>query len=263
MRMKTNRPAGIDDLVVVRASDLQQLRNALAVLESSADDTGCSDGLTVADGKHLEQALVCLRALTTKPLTESLRMVHPASEHLDRLMVVLPPEVSIEHARSWVLRASELVTEGLGDADDPDQDAFIREVEAMGLHVETHIGDLGVGAWDAPTPGAPAQVETGVDVADTVYAVVQEGGSSGELYLTAWPTEAEANDFRFSCRDEGSYRTSAPLPLPRALAKQKGFPEAVEQFMRLAALDLAYPEGDAPDDHPSTKKQGQSRERIN
>ncbi|MBO9471534.1 hypothetical protein J7355_15700 [Endozoicomonas sp. G2_2] len=43
----------------------------------------------------------------------------------------------------------------------------------------------------------------------TLYAVMQEGGSSGEGYLHLHETEEDAEADRESCEEDGSYRTSA------------------------------------------------------
>ncbi len=56
--------------------------------------------------------------------------------------------------------------------------------------------------------------------AKPAYVVIQEGGSSGEIYVHAADSEAAAEDFRESCRDEGGYRTSDVIEVPAALAAQ-------------------------------------------
>lgn len=234
------------DLVVVRGAELAAMHSLIEALNNSADDTGCQDGLTVIDGGPLRLLVTAAAGLKTKPLMDSLRMLQPASEHLDRLMLVVPPEVTIEEACRQVVCASDAVTEGLSDAEDPDQDAFIAEVSARGLCVGANIQDLGIGAWDEPS-GELAQGAGGEEPeeGDTVFVVIQEGGATGELYTSSWPTREEAEAFRFNCRDEGSYRTSPVIEVARALAREP-FYEVVEQFMRSAVLELSYPEGEAP-----------------
>lgn len=49
------------------------------------------------------------------------------------------------------------------------------------------------------------------------FVVVQEGGSSGELYIHSSPSEEDAVAFRESCAD-AAYRTSGVIEVPAALA---------------------------------------------
>jgi hypothetical protein len=264
MTNKTNMQRALPgDLVVVRASELEAIRALLASLETSSDDTGCSDGLSVIDGKPLEDLVAAMKLLKTKPLIDSLRMLEPASERLDRLMLVVPPEVTTEEARRQVLAASALVTEGLGDADDPDQEAFLGEVTAMGLYAGTSVEDLGIGAWDSPSPEAVRAAKGGgpaEPLGDTVYLVIQEGGATGELYIHATDSDEEAEAFRFSCRHDGSFRTSPVIKIPRYLSNES-FYEAVEELLRAAALDLGFPEGEAPAQDGDAAEHDDSNER--
>lgn len=48
------------------------------------------------------------------------------------------------------------------------------------------------------------------------YLVLQEGGTSEELYMVMFDSEEEAIEYRASCA-EGSYRTSPVIPVPKAL----------------------------------------------
>jgi len=50
-----------------------------------------------------------------------------------------------------------------------------------------------------------------------VHMVLQEGGSSRELYLHAYATPEKANEFRVSCA-KGAYRTSPVIEVPPDLA---------------------------------------------
>jgi hypothetical protein len=145
------KPHATEDLVVVRASDLAALRQLIDSVNNSSDDAGCQDGLTVIDGRPLEKLVAAAGGLRTKPLLESLFLMHPSSEHLESLVLVLPPEVTTEQARERVLAAAEQVTEGLGDAEDPDQDAFVAAVRSAGLSAHNGFDDLGIGVWDAPS----------------------------------------------------------------------------------------------------------------
>lgn len=80
------------------------------------------------------------------------------------------------------------------------------------------------------------------------YVLIQEGGSSLELYVHAHPTELEAEQDRFSCRDDGSYRTSPVIEVPPELAALgETFYGFLDEFVKLTT-QLDYPEGDAPDE---------------
>lgn len=46
-----------------------------------------------------------------------------------------------------------------------------------------------------------------------MYAVIQEGGSTGEYYLYAFGTKREADSYRRSASDS-SYRTTPAMKLP-------------------------------------------------
>lgn len=74
-----------------------------------------------------------------------------------------------------------------------------------------------------------------------VYMLIQEGGSSAELYIHAHETFSEAENDRVSCADDGSYRTSEIIEVPSDLAAHPKFFEVAEQLAR-ATLTLDYPE---------------------
>lgn len=83
---------------------------------------------------------------------------------------------------------------------------------------------------------------------ELVYVLIQEGGSSGELYVHAHLSEDEAEADRISCSREGAYRTTPILALPRSLANGEPFYEAVERVLA-ATNELDYPTpGDGSDD---------------
>lgn len=60
------------------------------------------------------------------------------------------------------------------------------------------------------------------------YCLVQEGGSSTELYLHAWNSKEEAEQDRVDCSKDGAYRTSDVFEVPGMLARQPGFFNVVE-----------------------------------
>lgn len=54
------------------------------------------------------------------------------------------------------------------------------------------------------------------------YVVIQQGGSSSELYLHAFDTLAEVRRYRKSC-DKAAYETSEPVEVPIHLLDDKQF----------------------------------------
>jgi hypothetical protein len=64
-----------------------------------------------------------------------------------------------------------------------------------------------------------------------VHLYVQEGGSSMEAYVSAWPTKREAEAGRRDCM-RASYRATSVMTFPRKLADTPGFYEAVEEVLR-------------------------------
>ncbi|MEJ8837602.1 hypothetical protein [Ramlibacter sp. AN1133] len=150
---------GPEELVVVRGSDLGELRRLLEQLSNSSSDEGCSDGLTVVDGRPLELLVKRMKQVATRPVMQSLRMVNTTSEHLESFLVIVPPDCSMEEARAAVLAASEEVTAGLGGAGEPDQDKFMSALEARGVPVHTSIEDFGIGDWDDPNVDAGEESE--------------------------------------------------------------------------------------------------------
>lgn len=80
----------------------------------------------------------------------------------------------------------------------------------------------------------PAKVDPG-----TVHIVVQEGGSSTEIYAHAFDNREAAAYHRLSCAS-GSYRTSEVVEISSALADQPGFMDAVSDILR-ASINFSYP----------------------
>ena len=54
------------------------------------------------------------------------------------------------------------------------------------------------------------------------FLVVQEGGSSTELYVHSFDTDKDAQAFRASCGG-AAYRTTTPISIPGALAASQSF----------------------------------------
>lgn len=75
------------------------------------------------------------------------------------------------------------------------------------------------------------------------YVVVQEGGSSSEIYISAHESREDAEAFRINCRDDGAYRTSGVFEVPSELASHgEALYELLEQVSR---VEFDFPECDA------------------
>ena len=73
---------------------------------------------------------------------------------------------------------------------------------------------------------------------NTTYIVIQEGGSSTEIYTHAYSSRQAADYGRLSC-DSGSYRTSEIIEVPESLTRQPEFFNAIEEILR-ASLNFSY-----------------------
>lgn len=82
------------------------------------------------------------------------------------------------------------------------------------------------------------------DSEDVVYIVIQEGGSSCELYVHVHGTRKDAEVDRISCCENGSYRTSKDIiEVPASLANHPMFYEVAEMLVG-ATQTLGFPEGE-------------------
>lgn len=77
----------------------------------------------------------------------------------------------------------------------------------------TGATELGFAEWLAANP----QVDSELETPPTAFAVIQEGGTSSELYLSSFTFQEEALDFRRDCTRDGAYRTSSPIEIPAEL----------------------------------------------
>ncbi len=68
-----------------------------------------------------------------------------------------------------------------------------------------------------------------------VYILIQEGGSSSELYIHAHSTAEEAEQDRIDCSNDGGYATSPVMEVSAALADTDGFYDALEEVLRNVA----------------------------
>jgi hypothetical protein len=81
------------------------------------------------------------------------------------------------------------------------------------------------------------------DVQEPAYVLIQEGGSSLELYVHAYHSVEEAEQGRIGCA-EGAYRTSPVLEVPAELAGHgETLYSFLEDFVRLV-LNIDYPSDD-------------------
>lgn len=84
---------------------------------------------------------------------------------------------------------------------------------------------------DAAKAASPSQ--------GTAWLLVQEGGSSSELYVHAWDTQEEAEDDRVNCARDGAYRTSPVIEADANLTNHRSFYETVEALLGASReLDL-------------------------
>jgi hypothetical protein len=74
----------------------------------------------------------------------------------------------------------------------------------------------------------------------SVFILIQEGGSSQELYLHTHNTMEEAKRDRISCA-EASYSTSPVLEVPKSLADHPDFHAVVESLLGMT-FELSEPE---------------------
>jgi hypothetical protein len=75
---------------------------------------------------------------------------------------------------------------------------------------------------------------------DVVFVVVQEGGSSAELYIHIHDSPGAAETDRVACMDEGSYRTSEVVEVPVSLADHPDFHTIAERLVR-ATTTIGFP----------------------
>jgi len=83
------------------------------------------------------------------------------------------------------------------------------------------------------------------DASTPVYVLVQEGGSSHELYVHAWDSREDAEQDRINCTRDGAYRTSPVIEVPRDLADHPEFYAVLEETL-LLTQDLSCV--DVPDE---------------
>lgn len=84
-------------------------------------------------------------------------------------------------------------------------------------------------------------------MSDKVYLLVQEGGTSSELYVHAWDTLEAAEQDRIDCAADGAYRTSEIVEAPASLVDHPDFYSVVEELLR-ASRDLECVEYAEEDD---------------
>jgi len=76
------------------------------------------------------------------------------------------------------------------------------------------------------------------EASSPAFMLIQEGGSSSELYVHAHSSEEDAIEDRYSCTEDGSYRTSPVVEVPPVVAALgEMFYETVEALLR-ASNDL-------------------------
>lgn len=119
--------------------------------------------------------------------------------------------------------STELLLRLLGQAE-----AFIKGFEGDETQEGVHALLTEIRAVTGEAPAKPA------------YAVVQEGGSSVEIYLHVSDTLADAEAFRLDCTNDGGYRTSGVIEVPAAVASLGEAVYAFTQDVLQASLDFDY-----------------------
>lgn len=72
------------------------------------------------------------------------------------------------------------------------------------------------------------------------FLVIQEGGTSTELYVHSLDTAADAEDHRVDCARNGAYRTSPWVEVPGSLAGHPQFYDIAEKLVRaVTELEMA------------------------
>lgn len=214
-----------EDLVLVRASDLAALRALVDAVENSSDGAGCDPSRTVIEAAPLTALVEGMKAVKEVPLRDVERN---AGRYLK--------------LRGWM---SSNVPEGWREVENMGAVASWQSWEDMDGYLDA-LPQCRVGLMANCPDGADGPSAAAAQGA-TVPVVIQEGGSTGELYLHAFDDEAQAQAYRYKARDEGSYRTSPVMAVARALVAP-GVLAAAESLMRTAATELAYPQGPSPED---------------
>ncbi|WP_126223538.1 hypothetical protein [Burkholderia ambifaria] len=68
----------------------------------------------------------------------------------------------------------------------------------------------------------------------TAFVLIQEGGSSEELYVHSHDSREAAEQDRIDCWTDGAYRTSEIIEVPASLANQPGFYEFAESLLKVS-----------------------------
>lgn len=76
-----------------------------------------------------------------------------------------------------------------------------------------------------------------------MWVVIQEGGSSVELYAHSFDTLQDAEAFRYSCA-EGAYQTTDPIAVPDE-TDMEALADLLGSLPTLTILDREDDEGDA------------------
>lgn len=118
-------------------------------------------------------------------------------------------------------RQTKLTEEGVAAGRFDHDSATFLFIDADGEHVDVRL-------MKAKEPlRLAASVE---DSKGPHFLVIQEGGSSQELYVQSLFTRAQAARYQASCGTEGAYRTSDVIEVPADLAEHPDFYRIAEQL---------------------------------
>lgn len=133
----------------------------------------------------------------------------------------------------YVVTAEKLLKKGLAKGEG--LSAWYADVDADRRRSDELRSGLMTGVYEARLAAADATSPQGA------FVVIQEGGASAERYIHSSDSAEAAEEFRASC-EAASYRTSAPIAVPGALAAHG---DALYELLEtVVTAELDYPEDD-------------------
>lgn len=126
--------------------------------------------------------------------------------------------------------------------------SFARDDQRLAavIHLANAKVEFSVNAEGEILADVGPELDAQITGASSMYCVIQEGGSSEEIYLAADDSLDGAQKLRQSMSD-GSYRSSNVVEVPCALAALgELFFESADQLLK-ASLDFSYPDDDMED----------------
>lgn len=150
--------AVLSDYVVVKAADLQLLREAVSDLWDSSSEEGCETPLFVGDMMHLNTVRhLAGRLHESKPLDQALRRVDGDPENGNApILVVLPQGVDDQSAEGLMNAAIEAANQDTNFGKDGGYfEALQERLFVYGIAITGGIEQLRSTPWDADAFGGP------------------------------------------------------------------------------------------------------------